>query len=83
MIPYGYLAQKHFNFKPSSISFSRSNLKVLGENLQNFRENKTTSGTRLKKLWVWQLYPITAFYIEMRKRIDKKFISEIIKLLEK
>ena len=83
MIPYGYLAQKHFNFKPSSISFSRSNLRVLGENLQNFRKNKMISGTRLKKLWVWQLYPLTAFYIETKRQVDKDYILEIVELIEK
>jgi hypothetical protein len=77
LIPYGYLAQKYFKFKPLDIVFSKSNLEVLGENLQNFTKGKKASGLRLRKLLVWQLYPLVAFYVESQKKIDKNFIFEI------
>lgn len=77
LAPYGYLSQKYFKFKPLDIIFSKSNLKILGKNQQNFKEGKMTSGLRLRKLLVWQLYPLAVFYIESGKKIDRNFISEI------
>lgn len=77
LAPYGYLSQKYFKFKPLNIIFSKPNLKVLGENLQNFKKGKMISGLRLRKLLVWQLYPLVIFYTESQKKIDKNFISEI------
>ncbi|MDD4762056.1 MAG: hypothetical protein PHZ25_03490 [Candidatus Pacebacteria bacterium] len=85
LIPFGYLAQKHFIFKPLKTSFSKKNLNVLRENFKKFRQGKEASGSRLRKTLVWRLYPVVKKYIEDKKGIDESFVQKVIKtiLIEK
>ncbi len=81
LVPFGYFAQKYFKrFNPLKFSFSKSNLKVLAENYLNFKENKSASVYRLRKLLVWQLYPLIVYQIESKKEFDKDFIKNIFDL---
>lgn len=77
LLPYGYLAQKYSKFDSFNIYFSKYNLKILGENYQNYKNKKLTSGTRLKKIIIWQLLPFIISYIDSNKKIDRNFIQEI------
>lgn len=81
LAPFGYLSQKYFKkFNPLNFVFSKPNLKTLAENFLNFKENKTASAHRLRKFLVWQFYPLIAYQINSKNKIDKKFIKNIIKL---
>ena len=83
LVPFGYLSQKYFKNKPTNIVFSKSNLKNIGENYKTFKNNKTASSIKLRKLIVWQLYPLISFYIESNKKIDKNIIKEFTKFTSK
>lgn len=82
LTPFGYLSQKYFiKFNPLKFTFSKSNLKILAENFINFKENKPSNTHRLRKLLIWQLYPFIINQIELKKKIDKKFIEKISKFI--
>ncbi len=78
LVPFGYLSQKYFKNKPINIVFSKANLKNIGENYKNFKNNKMASSIKLRKLIVWQLYPLISFYIESNKKIDKNIIKKFL-----
>lgn len=79
LLPCGYLSWKHFKlFKPFEIAYSKSNLRIIGENLQSLKQNKPSSLVKLRKLIIWQLYPLTAFYIETKKKINAEYLKEIV-----
>lgn len=78
LVPFGFLAQKYFKkFDPLKFSFSKSNLKVLGENFLKFKNNKPASMHRLRKFLVWQIYPIVVHQIESGGKFDKNFLKFI------
>lgn len=84
LIPYGYLSQKYFkNFNPVQISFSKGNLKIMGENFEKFKSGKSASVYRLRRFIIWQLYPFIINWIETKGTIDEKFIKEIIQFILK
>ncbi|MEW6408204.1 MAG: hypothetical protein AB1465_05970 [Patescibacteria group bacterium] len=84
LVPYGYLSQKYFkNFNPMQISFSKGNLKIMGENFEKFKAGKSASVYRLRKFIIWQLYPFIINWIETKETIDEKFIKEIIQFILK
>jgi hypothetical protein len=84
LVPYGYLGQKYFkNFNPMQISFSKGNLKVMGENFEKFKAGKLASVYRLRKFIIWQLYPFIVNWIETKRTVDEKFIKEILQFILK
>lgn len=81
MIPSGYLAQKYYKFKPVNM-FSES-FKDIYQEVLKLRQRRLANTHRVFRYFIWQLYPLAAYYLKSNKKIDKFFIEEVARLILK
>ncbi len=79
LVPYGYLGQKYYKFKP--VPFLFSDLHLLGETYWKYLQKELVIARRWRKYFVWQLYPLLSYYFRENRKIDKNFIKIVIKII--
>ncbi len=82
LVPYGYLAQKHSDFKLIHCLFNR-----LAESYKEFRNFQCTHQINHYRYFirylVWILTPFTINYLSNFKKIDKDYIQQIVQTIKK
>ncbi len=82
-VPTGYLSQKFLKeYSPLTRTSYFANLDKIFCEFLKFEKGKPVNFSWFEAYFIWQLYPLAAYYVEESKSLDGRFLEQILKYLK-